>query len=82
MSEENSINVREALGEIASLLGEIRASVPSQYNSRLLTINESAKFLNVSTDLIRKWVFQKKIKSYRIGKCVRLLRSDLNNCIN
>lgn len=82
MTTENISYFQEALGEIASILEEIRASKTNQTKSSFLTVEESARHLNVSTDLIRKWVFQKKINSYRIGKCVRLKRSDLDNCIN
>jgi excisionase family DNA binding protein len=82
MNTENTLHLSEALGEIAFILEELRTGKNQKLLSQLLTIEESANYLNVSTDLIRKWVFQKKIKSYRLGKCVRLKRLDLESCIN
>jgi excisionase family DNA binding protein len=41
-------------------------------NSRLLTTKETAEYLRVSPKLLRKWVYQGKIKSYKLcGKSLR-----------
>lgn len=81
MNNENQSSYQEVLGEIASILDEIRNLKDPPSNSSLLTIKQASQILNVSPSLIRKWVFQGQIISYRIGKCVRLKRTDLEQAI-
>lgn len=81
MNNEIPLNYQETLGEIASILDELRKAQSTLATSPLLTIKEASKMLNVSPSLIRKWVFQGQIKTYRIGKCVRLKVCDLEQRI-
>lgn len=81
MTKEYSDYFQDALSEIASALNELRASKAILQKSPMLTTFEASKHLNVSTGLIRKWIFQKKVASYKVGKCVRIKLVDLERCV-
>ena len=49
--------------------------------SNLLTVVEAAGLLALKPATIRKWVFQRRIGSVRIGRAVRLKRSDVEALI-
>ncbi len=82
MNNQTIKDQSEALSEIATILSEIRGNGENYHKLQFLTIKQASEVLNVSPSLIRKWVFLKKIQSYRIGKCVRLKKLDLEQCIH
>lgn len=47
----------------------------------MLTVNEIAKNLNVSTRTIRLWIESGKLKAYRFGKDYRIEPTDLKEFI-
>ena len=44
---------------------------------RFLKIESAAELIDVSIWTIRKWVNQRKIRTYRFGRAVRIKESDL-----
>lgn len=55
---------------------ENRAS-DDELASRLLTVAEFAALLRVRPQTIRLWVSQRRIPHFKIGRCVRFRRSDM-----
>ena len=51
-------------------------------NRTLLDINETARYLHISTSTIYRWVHQKKIKYVKIGSRVRFRQIDIEEFIN
>ena len=39
--------------------------------SSLLTINEAARFLNVTESCLRRMVYERRIAAVKVGRCVR-----------
>jgi excisionase family DNA binding protein len=48
---------------------------------QMFTIKEASNFLNMSENTIRMWIWQKMIPSIKLGRSVRLKRSDLEQII-
>jgi excisionase family DNA binding protein len=46
-------------------------------NDRFVKIETAAEMLDMSIWTIRKWVKQRKIKTYKFGRAVRIRESDL-----
>ena len=44
---------------------------------RFLKLESAAELIDVSIWTIRKWVNQRKIRTYRFGRAVRIKESDL-----
>ena len=49
---------------------------------RLMTVAETAEYLNCNQQSLRKWVREKRIPSIRIGKCIRFRESSLKRWID
>ena len=47
----------------------------------MLTVNEIAKNLNVSTRTVRLWIESGKLKAYRFGKDYRIEPNDLKEFV-
>ena len=47
----------------------------------LLKAKEAARFLNVSENTIRMWIWQRRLPVVRLGRAVRLRRQDLEDLI-
>ena len=48
-------------------------------NSKWLKTNETAEYLRTSPEQIRKWVYQGRLKSYKLlGKSLRFKKTDLD----
>ena len=50
---------------------------PKGQNEELLTINEAAQFLNVIVSKLRREVFLKRIKHFKLGALIRFKKSHL-----
>jgi excisionase family DNA binding protein len=50
-------------------------------NSDLLTVSEAAEILRLRVSTIRAWVCQRKIPYVKVGRLVRILRSDVEALI-
>jgi excisionase family DNA binding protein len=46
-----------------------------------LDINEAAEFLNISVAWLRAQVLNRKIPFYKIGRCVRFSRAELETYV-
>lgn len=46
-------------------------------DSEYLNVNQAATFLGVSTDTIYSWTMRKFIPHYKLGRLVKLKRSEL-----
>ena len=46
-------------------------------SDRFLKIETAAKMLDVSVWTIRKWVAERRIRTYRFGRAVRIREADL-----
>lgn len=46
-------------------------------NDRFLKIERVAQMTDLSVHTIRKWVKEKRIRTYRFGRAVRIRESDL-----
>ncbi len=55
---------------------------PEGQHEELLTINEAAKFLNVKVSKIRREVFLKRIKHFKLGALLRFKKSHLSEWVN
>jgi excisionase family DNA binding protein len=42
-----------------------------QSSGCLLTVNEAARFLNVTESCLRRMVYERRISAVKIGRCVR-----------
>jgi excisionase family DNA binding protein len=47
----------------------------------LLKAKEAARFLNVSENTIRMWIWQRRLPVVRLGRAVRIYRRDLEDII-
>src|SRR5262245_23068559 len=47
----------------------------------LFKAKEAARFLNVSENTIRMWIWQRRLPVVRLGRAVRLYRRDLEDLI-
>jgi len=54
----------------------------SVVEDRLLTVKEAANVLQVSSSAIRRWLYQRKLTKVKIGRCVRLRKSDVDRIIS
>jgi excisionase family DNA binding protein len=50
-------------------------------NIELLTVNETAVELNLSPGTIRAWLLSRKLAAVRLGRAVRIPRSELERLI-
>jgi excisionase family DNA binding protein len=50
-------------------------------DSELLTVPEAAAFLRLKTSTIRAWTSQRRIPFVKVGRLVRIRRSDLEALI-
>jgi excisionase family DNA binding protein len=48
----------------------------------LLKIKEAAALLNLSEHTLRMWIWQKRIPSIKLGRSIRLKRSDIEQLIH
>ncbi|MBY0517480.1 MAG: helix-turn-helix domain-containing protein [Bacteriovoracaceae bacterium] len=55
---------------------------PEGQHEELLTITEAAKFLNVKVSKIRREVFLKRIKHFKLGALLRFKKSHLSEWVN
>lgn len=46
-------------------------------NGQLLTVSETALYLRVSEDMVRRLVAARKLAAIRVGRCVRINTRDL-----
>ena len=46
-------------------------------NERFLKIDDAAKIIDVSSWTIRRWIKERKIRTYRFGGSIRIKYSDL-----
>lgn len=44
----------------------------------LLTVEQAADWINMSTRYVRRLVDQRRIPFYRVGRCIRLKTTDLD----
>ena len=49
----------------------------SSENPNFLKIDQAAEFIHVSPWTIRKWINERKLRSYRFGGAIRIRLSDL-----
>jgi excisionase family DNA binding protein len=49
--------------------------------AELLTVNETAAELNLSTGTIRAWLLSRKLTAVRLGRAVRIPRTELERLI-
>jgi excisionase family DNA binding protein len=49
---------------------------------KLLTVNETAAYLSLSTQTVRKWINSGKLQAVKIGKEFRIRLSELNDLLN
>ena len=49
---------------------------------KLLTVNETARYMSLSTQTIRKWINTGKLNAVKIGKEFRIRLSELNEILN
>jgi excisionase family DNA binding protein len=50
-------------------------------NPELLTIPQAAARLTVSKDTLNTWVWKQRVKTVRIGKCVRIPAAEVDRLI-
>jgi excisionase family DNA binding protein len=43
----------------------------------LFTIREAARFLACSEAMLRKWIYQRKLPTVKVGRLTRIRQSDL-----
>jgi excisionase family DNA binding protein len=55
----------------------IRPRSAGDPNQEFLTIREAAANFHVSTRTVRRWIEDGEIPAYRVGRIVRIARSDL-----
>ena len=49
---------------------------------KLLTVNETAAYLSLSSQTIRRWINSGKLQAVKIGKEFRIRLSELNEFLN
>lgn len=49
---------------------------------KLLTVRETAGYLSLSTQTIRRWINEGKLNAVKIGKEFRIRLSELNEILN
>ena len=47
----------------------------------LLKAKEAARFLNVSENTVRMWIWERRLSVVRLGRAVRIYRRDLEDLI-
>jgi excisionase family DNA binding protein len=52
-----------------------------QAHSGLATIQEASEALGVSQKAVRRWVADRRLPAVRVGRCVRIRRTDLARVI-
>jgi excisionase family DNA binding protein len=52
------------------------------FQSELLTVNETAVEMNLSVGTIRAWLLSRKLGCVRLGKAVRIPRSEIQRLID
>jgi excisionase family DNA binding protein len=57
------------------------ASVPDWPNEEFMTVAEVAALLKLNQQTIRNWIDQGSLPALRLGRRVRVLRSDLDRLI-
>lgn len=70
-----------------AMAAEIRALIESVLAERLpieqttpepyLTVKDAAKQSGIPEQTIRKWLSQKRIRSYKAGRCIRVKLSEI-----
>ena len=53
------------------------AALEVQHDKPLLTLPEAADLLRLKVSTLRAWVLRRKFPYLKVGRCVRLRRSDL-----
>ncbi|MDX6696072.1 MAG: Helix-turn-helix domain [Blastocatellia bacterium] len=56
---------------------EERAPAAQPGNEPYLTVKHAAKQSGIPEQTIRKWLSQKRIRSYRAGRCIRVKLSEI-----
>lgn len=59
-----------------------KASKPLAIDDPLLSIPQAGEYLGLRDSTIRSWIWTRMIPSYRIGRAVRIRKSDLDRVIN
>ncbi|GEM_PF-3925199 len=75
---DTELRMNELFLEVAESINELK---DTSTESKFLSVEQASNHLNVSTSLIRKWILQNQIATYRFGKCVRLSIEDLGAII-
>ena len=57
--------------------GRISKKQNSSYGGEWLTVEEVAEYFKVSPKTVRKWLYQRRLRYYRIGGVVRIRREDM-----
>lgn len=47
----------------------------------LLTVEETAKYLKMSPQVIRRWLREKKLPGYKVGKEWRVAKEDIDSML-
>jgi excisionase family DNA binding protein len=47
----------------------------------IMTVGEAAKLLRLSESTLREWIFQRRMPVIRLGRAVRLKKSDIEALI-
>jgi excisionase family DNA binding protein len=72
---------QESMWSCGSALGVRVASVPDWPNEEFMTVAEVAALLKLNQQTIRNWIDQGSLPALRLGRRVRVLRSDLDRLI-
>ena len=65
--------------EVTTLLNSLLLKMNGSQDKKFLNFNEACNFLNVSQSFLRKQVFEKKIPTIRMGRCLRFNKAELEN---
>ena len=57
------------------------AGLGNESDELFLTVEEVADQLRVSTQTVRRWVKEGELPGYRVGRCFRVKRADLERWI-
>lgn len=47
----------------------------------LMTVEEAARYLKISPEVIRRWLREKKLPGFKIGKEWRIAREDIDTML-
>jgi excisionase family DNA binding protein len=61
---------------------EAQAEALKARAKELLNAREAAEYLHVSENTIRQWIWQRRLPVVKLGRAVRLKKSDLDQIIN